>query len=205
MSRKFAQDANSANAAAFRSQAEAIIDKDENQLEEEHGQRVTKLFHDGDLIINNDVSDVPVRRQVERFCDLLMGSNQISPTKIEYGLFIARAAALRTVDLSRQVGAAIFTEQGEIISMGSNEVPKASGGTYWCDDPFDDREFKRGIDSNDKRKTELLRELISIMGQEGNSTGILKNKKVTDSQFMDALEYGRIIHAKCPRFVTPRG
>ena len=40
-------------------------------------------------------------------------------------MFAAKAAALRTLDLSRQVGAAIFSADGEIISMGSNEVPKA--------------------------------------------------------------------------------
>jgi deoxycytidylate deaminase len=196
LSRKFAQDANSANANAFRSQAEAIIDKDENQSGEDHGQRVAKIFHDGDLIINTDVIAASVPQQVERFCDLIMGSNQISPTKLEYGLFIARAAALRTLDLSRQVGAAIFTDRGEIISMGSNEVPKAGGGTYWCDDPYDDREFKRRVDSNDKRKFELLRELVSLVVKDGNPESILKDTKVLDSQFMDALEYGRIIHAE---------
>ncbi len=63
LSRKFAQDANSANANAFRSRAEAIIDKDENQSGEDHGQRVAKIFHDGDLIINTDVIAVSVPQQ----------------------------------------------------------------------------------------------------------------------------------------------
>jgi deoxycytidylate deaminase len=48
---------------------------------------------------------------------------------MEYGLFLAKAAALRTLDLSRQVGAAIFSDKGEIIALGANEVPKAGGGT----------------------------------------------------------------------------
>jgi hypothetical protein len=46
----------------------------------------------------------------------------------KYGLFLAKAAALRTLDLSRQVGAAIFSNQGEIIALGSNEVPRPEGG-----------------------------------------------------------------------------
>ena len=80
--------------------------------------------------------------------------------------------------------------------MGSNEVPKAGGGTYWCDDPYDDREFKRRVDLNDKRKFELLRELVSLVVKDGNPENILKDTKVLDLQFMDALEYGRIIHAE---------
>ena len=99
-----------------------------------------------------------------RFCDLLFGSNKISPNKNEYGMFVAKAAALRTLDLFRQVGAAIFSEDGDVISMGSNEVPKAGGGTYWSDgrDNIDDRDYRREEDTNDRRKSELLTELFEL-------------------------------------------
>jgi deoxycytidylate deaminase len=112
-------------------------------------------------------------------------------------MFAAKAAALRTLDLSRQVGAAIFTANGEIISMGSNEVPKASGGTYWSDDPkeLDDRDYVRGCDANDQRKRERLSELLKIVGI-NNPDDVIKDKRVKSSQFMDALEYGRVIHAE---------
>lgn len=98
------------------------------------------------------------------------------------------------MDLSRQVGAAIFSSSGEIISMGSNEVPKGEGGTYWSDEEYDDRDYVRKIDLNDKRKIEILREIIGVLGVDLDSA--LKMKAVRDSQFMDALEYGRIIHAE---------
>jgi len=107
-------------------------------------------------------------------------------------MFVAKAAALRTLDLSRQVGAAIFTNNSEIISMGSNEVPKGGGGTYWCDDGFDDREYVRKQDSNDRRKSEILSEMLDILDINNSEN----RKKLNDSQFMDALEYGRIIHAE---------
>lgn len=109
-------------------------------------------------------------------------------------MFIAKAAALRTLDLSRQVGAAIFSHEGEIISIGSNEVPKGDGGTYWSDDNYDDREYKRGEDSNDRRKKEILSEIVDILNLKLDD--VLANKKIQDSQFMDALEYGRIVHAE---------
>jgi deoxycytidylate deaminase len=112
-------------------------------------------------------------------------------------MFAAKAAALRTLDLSRQVGAAIFTPNGEIVSMGSNEVPKALGGTYWSDDPnnLDDRDYVRGSDANDKIKRERLIELLTILGVDKPDQK-LEERTVRESQFMDALEYTRVVHAE---------
>jgi hypothetical protein len=78
-------------------------------------------------------------------------------------MFLARAAALRSLDLSRQVGAAIFSSNAEILALGSNEVPKAGGGTYWTDDNFDDRDYVRKVDSNFVRKREILLEILNII------------------------------------------
>lgn len=195
LSRKFASSADASVAAKYRQYAEKYIEDDENESGVEHGQRVSKIFHDADFIVSLD-SPTPVRDQVRRFCDLIFGNNNISPTRQEYGMFLAKAAALRTLDLSRQVGAAIFSKSGEVISLGSNEVPKAGGGTYWCDDPHDDREYKRGFDSNDQRKKEILSELVKAIVPDADPDVILRNPKVQDSQFMDALEYGRIVHAE---------
>jgi deoxycytidylate deaminase len=194
LSRDFARAENSANPNLFRSRAEKIVQRDESEIGTDHGQEVSAIFHDADLIVNSDVSESTVENQIDRFCHLLFGSNKISPTKIEYGMFVAKAAALRTLDLSRQVGAAIFTDDGEIVSMGSNEVPKAGGGTYWCDSEvdIDDRDYMRGYDSNDRRKNQLMAEVLGISGV-NDPDG---RKKAKDSQFMDALEYGRIIHAE---------
>ncbi|MDR6955237.1 deoxycytidylate deaminase [Ancylobacter sp. 3268] len=195
LSRKFASSENSAGSNRFRYQAEKLIQNDENEVAKSHGQRVAKIFHDADLIINLDV-ELSVKRQVFRFCELLFGSNAISPTRIEYGMFLAKAAALRTLDLSRQVGAAIFSGTGEVLSLGSNEVPKALGGTYWSDEGVDDREFIRGHDSNDQRKREILVEILNIISPDCDIDKIISSKEIQDSQFMDALEYGRIVHAE---------
>lgn len=111
-------------------------------------------------------------------------------------MFAAKAAALRTLDLSRQVGAAVFSNDGEIICVGSNEVPKAMGGTYWAGDLVDAREYKRGYDSNEHRKKQLLSELVDLLGLEEDAATILSRKEIKASQFMDALEYGRVVHAE---------
>lgn len=197
LSRRFAEGQNRSNSNSFRGVAEEIVEKDENESDETHGQRVSKVFHDADVILNSDKGHEDIRRQVHRFCDLLFGSNKISPNKNEYGMFAAKAAALRTLDLSRQVGAAIFTEGGEIISMGSNEVPQAGGGTYWSDgvEGIDDRDFQRQHDANDRRKSQLLSELFDL-AKVKNGAKLINDVKIKESQFMDALEYGRIIHAE---------
>lgn len=195
LSKKIADSKNSGHASSFRSVAEQIMTLDEHESTEAHGQRVSKIFHDGDFIVNTDIIETTEKNQIFRFCDLIFGSNKISPTKIEYGMFTAKAAALRTLDLSRQVGAAIFSPLGEVISLGSNEVPKGGGGTYWIDDEVDDREFCRQEDSNDKRKRELLAELLDLISSDV-SIPFKTRHRAEKSQFMDALEYGRIIHAE---------
>ncbi len=196
LARKFAEGRNSTDTNTFRADAESLVQQDENETAVSHGQRVGKVFHDADFIVNSDIIEPSVEKQVRRFGELVFNSNSISPTKFEYGMFLAKAAALRTLDLSRQVGAAIFSPSAEIISLGSNEVPKAFGGTYWSDDHFDDREWVRGYDSNDKRKREILLEVFSTTNSGENQEKWLKRKEVSDSQFMDALEYGRIVHAE---------
>jgi deoxycytidylate deaminase len=146
------------------------VEADVHEVGEKHGQRVRKIFHDADFIVSLDVRR-SVKEQVDRFCELLFGSNSISPNHQEYGLFLAKAAAPRTLDLSRQVGAAIFSSAGELLTLGSNEVPKAGGGTYWSDGEFDNRDYVRKIDSNFSRKKELLGELANLLSPGWNFTG----------------------------------
>jgi deoxycytidylate deaminase len=198
LARKLAHEKNSPDTSKYTSTANDLVYRDQDERVEKHGQRVGKIFHDADFIVNADeLGRNAVREQVFRFGELLFSSNQISPTKQEYSMFAAKAAALRTLDLSRQVGAAIFRPTGEIISMGSNEVPKAGGGTYWCDEmPYDAREYTRGEDSNDRRKMELLRELFAISNPGDDFNDYFNSTAIKDSQFMDALEYGRIVHAE---------
>lgn len=195
LSRRFASDDNTYGPQRFRDKAEKLIQQDEHETENPHGQRVSKIFHDADFIVSNDAEE-SVQEQVERFCELLFGSNSISPNRMEYGMFLAKAAALRTLDLSRQVGAAIFSKTGEILSLGSNEVPKANGGSYWADEERDDREYVREHDSNDQRKREILAEIVKIIDPNRSLNDLMDDPEILDSQFMDALEYGRIVHAE---------
>ena len=196
LARRFAHSADSSDIDSCRKLAEDVVQQDTKEIGSSYGQSVGDTFHDADFIINADIPSPSVDDQINRFCELLFGSNSISPNKFEYGMLAARAAALRSLDLSRQVGAAIFSKDGEVIALGSNEVPKAGGGTYWADEYIDDREYHRELDSNDQRKKELLTEIIKILKPRAKMDEVLKDKRIHNSQFMDALEYGRIVHAE---------
>jgi cytidine deaminase len=97
----------------------------------------------------------------------------------EYGMFHAKAAALRSADLSRQVGAVIMTGEGEIISAGCNEVPKACGGAVWegelPDKDKDYRDFRIGHDSTARMKQELLAEIFGQLQVAGWLSSELKD------------------------------
>jgi len=179
-----------------RSLAEKLISTDEHQVDNEHGQRVDEVFHDADFIINADTNAKTNKEQVKRFVELLFSSNVISPTKMEYGLFLASSSALRSVDLSRQVGAAIFKPTGEILSMGSNEVPKAGGGTYWSDEQFDARDITLKQDPNHLHKSRILSEALSILDIDETTLTPEQKKKLRKSRLGSAIEYGRIVHAE---------
>ncbi|TRC75623.1 dCMP deaminase [Mesorhizobium sp. WSM4307] len=196
LARSFAVDAGELNHDHFRSAAEELVNEDQNQQKEKYGQRVAKIFHDADFIVNKDISDPDISSQIKRFFELLFSANFHTPSKMEYGMFAAKSAALRTADLSRQVGAAIFSGRGEVIALGSNEVPKAGGGTYWPDEQNDDREFKRGNDSNDARKREILNEILKILERDASQLDKETKRRLDDAALMDALEYGRIVHAE---------
>lgn len=193
LSEVFAKDAKQGIIDPFRPRAEEIINIDRDDVDKEHGQQIGKIFHDADYIVDVDQESEKIGTQINRFCDLLFGANNISPNHDEYGLRLATNAALRSIDLSRQVGAAIFDENQQIASLGSNEVPKGLGGTYWCDDDFDAREYKKGRDSNEDRKTELILEVLETLNIKHKEEAL---KNLQDSQIMDALEYGRVVHAE---------
>jgi deoxycytidylate deaminase len=152
-------------------------------------------------------------KALRRFVHLFFGSNGITPTHDEYGMYMAKSASLRSSDLSRQVGAAIFRASGEVATLGCNEVPKAGGGTYWAGDALDRRDFVEGHDPNERITTEVLVDVLDRLARGGHlsaelsamadpveaSKRLLEERtlhSVADSKIMDLIEFGRIIHAE---------
>ena len=157
--------------------------------------------------------EVRAWRILRRFIHLLFGSNEITPTHDEYGMYIAKSASLRSSDLSRQVGAAIFCQSGEIATMGCNEVPKAGGGTYWFGDEGDKRDFVQGRDPNEGHKVSLLVDILDRLAKGAHLSQSLldlgdahkigkqlledqSTEGIRELKIMDLLEFGQIIHAE---------
>lgn len=198
--------------------ATELIDKDAREDGEDLGQHVRETFHLADVFIDGLVRS-EMDAKLNRFIQALFGKTDISPSKAEYGMYAAKSAALRSSDLSRQVGAAIFSDEGEIITQGCNEVPKASGGTYWDTEQPDFRDVKLRRDPNEVIKKELLRELFDrmdrggLLSAEAKKVGspaemvdrfTRKKRKGHDEEdgllascaILDLTEFGRVVHAE---------
>jgi deoxycytidylate deaminase len=129
-------------------------------------------------------------------------------------MFTAYSSSLRSASLSRQVGAVVTSAEGEVIAVGANDVPKFGGGLYWPGSA-DQRDHKWGFDSNDKRRSEIILDVMRRVRPEGGSDEDLLaegRRLLKGSLVHDLTEFGRAVHAEmeallsCARNgVSPRG
>jgi deoxycytidylate deaminase len=219
------------NLAALRGmspeQARSLMSRDRKEGFDE-GQHVNETFHLADFFIGwpgdefmknaspylpgfsreqlKGVNVTRISNSVDRFVDLIHGHPNHTPTFGEHAMYMAFAAALRSADLSRQVGA-VLARMGEILSTGSNDCPSAGGGLYWAHfdsrtgaiiDLENGRDYKRGFDSNVNQQTKLVKKILRDAFNEGfGKPEILKLKDILNSGPIRSLtEYGRVVHAE---------
>lgn len=103
---KIATSKKSSDPDAHRQTAEQLIDVDQKERSDPFGQRVGDVFPKADVFLTVGAS---LRDDARRFVQLLFGAPFIIPTVDEMMMFQARAAAQRSADLSRRVGAVIAT------------------------------------------------------------------------------------------------
>lgn len=131
----------------------------------------------------------------------------MTPTRAEVGMFHAQAAALRSAALGRQVGAALMTEEGDLLAVGMNDVPKFGGGHYWTGDAQDGRDFRRGYDQNDELKNVVLREIVAKLkdanllatvptSEDGDKLLAQVRGALTGTRVLNLTEFGRDVHAE---------
>lgn len=186
-----------------------IMSIDENEKDVKSGQRVIECYPHADFVV--DCSDnLKMNVSIDRFVDIYFGHPFISPSKDEYCSYFANAASYRSLDLSRQVGAAIFSDDCEVISLGCNEVPKAGGGTYWSGEDGDHRDYAVGHDSNQQVKQDMARDALvrlqkgwlqdkyKSLSAERLSVLALdaKDAPLKGAMLADVIEYGRMVHAE---------
>ena len=204
-------DSSVTRASGFDDLAAKLVSRDEHEFSIEHGQRIRDVFPLADVFIDASTAD-GAKQTISRFVKIVFGYNFHSPSREEYGMYLAKSASLRSTDLSRQVGAAIFSQRGEVKTIGCNEVPSSRGGTYWEGDEGDTREFKFGSDTNEDFKYRLLADLVEQFARIGitekrfaelksrDFVEHIRTEKGIDLSksllMMDIIEYGRIIHAE---------
>lgn len=195
------------------SDAKKLMDRD-YYAEKNLGQEVRETFPAGDIFVNASDPEI-IQNQIDRFTEMIFGYPFHTPYREEYGMFHAFASSLRSASLSRQVGAAILDKSGNLISTGTNEVPKARGGVYSIEDENDCREFRKGYDSNQQEKLKMLEDVFERLKTEGwlsekycgkNPQDLVKDvfdsKHLRGMRFMDLTEYGREVHAEMDALVS---
>ena len=122
-------------------EASRLMRRDENE-QLPYGQRTSDTFHMSDFFVRFDESADKLKQDLWRFIDIVFGNPYITPLFDEFAMFMAFSAALRSADLSRQVGAVIAKHE-ELLSTGANDCPRFGGGLYW---PFYDKSNRRYAD-----------------------------------------------------------
>lgn len=145
-------------------QAKNIIDLDRHYTEKEHGQNVRDTFPMADLFFDGtDLHDL--KGEVKRGVKLMFGAPFETPRRNEQGMYIAEGARYRSAALGRQVGAALAKPEGEIISIGCNDAPRAGGGLYWEHHDDDNRDFQLGENISKNKRNEVLLEVIESLNE----------------------------------------
>jgi deoxycytidylate deaminase len=96
-------------------------------------------------------------------------------------MYHAQSAAAKSGCLSKQVGAAIIDEEGNLLSTGYNDVPKAGGGLYTIENGKDDSRCMLrhgGKCINQDRKNDIFNEIDKILE---NCLGEKKRKLTCES------------------------
>lgn len=189
--------------------ASALVQRDaEEDGNKSFGQSVRKTFALADAFIDGDLPESELEKSVSRLIRLLFWHPAMTPTKEEYAMFLAQGAALRSADLGRQVGAAILTEDGQVLSLGCNEVARPGGGLLWGDQSPDMRDvgYQSDLDVSTTEKLRILEELLQRLQSAGWVKGdrnidhrsllSLARNTLKDTRLMGLIEFLRPVHAE---------
>ena len=188
-----------------------LMDRDSGE-ELAGGQTVAETFPQCDFFLRMDSNtETQLRSRVERFLHLILGTKVITPTRAETAMYAAASAAGNSACLSRQVGAAVTDDEGEVLAVGWNDVPKAFGDLYITDliaDANGDRDKRcwnhGGKCYNDEEKRLLAEHIIGALEKyipaerrQEAALSVIGNKKLRG-----LIEFSRSIHAEMHALLT---
>jgi deoxycytidylate deaminase len=174
------------------SEIQPLIEKDAKEADS-CGQRTRDTFSLSDVFLR----DSKHKTELGRFLDLVFGSPTETPTVDERSMYAAYAASFSSGDLARQVGAAVVSARGDLLSTGWNDVPKFGGGLYSPEDkPYRDKDL--GEDPNDFAKAQIADAIREALGPEWKSAN--RRRRLMDALrtagFFDITEFQRAVHAE---------
>jgi deoxycytidylate deaminase len=204
-----------ANQKEIEDQARELMGRDEREPENRFGQSVRDTFPLADIFVSTTKQ---IEHQLHRLIGLIFGRPVITPTRDEASMYHADAASLRSGAMGRQVGAVVASGDGDILSLGCNEVPKAFGGQYWDGDEPDGRDFFLGADRSDQGKRQVLHQIMEKLNKNGllrldttygaSVSELMENSMagkvpdLRDTSVMDLTEFTRDVHAESAAIVN---
>lgn len=178
-------------------QINTLIERD-RKFEYDYGQQVEETLQLSDYFIRNIDLGEEIKRSASRLISLIHGTDHITPTRNETGMYTAYSASLRSACLSRQVGSCIMDDEGNILATGCNDVPTAGGGLYSSESPHDKRCYNKSGCYNDIHKKILEEQIIRVLSSNTliKDPETLAKKIMTETKAKHIIEYSRAIHAE---------
>jgi deoxycytidylate deaminase/plasmid stabilization system protein ParE len=199
---------------AGRQAVQKFMDRDARATET-HGQRVSDAFHMADFFVDNTVAqyredgrgneDWDINEKLSRLVKTITHAEIVRPTFAETAMHQAYGASVRSACLSRQVGAALVDNRGNVIATGTNEVPRAGGGVYG-------ESFEVDIDdhrcayrttgrfcSNTREQNRIIDEIFDEIPELAAMDQIAKHTRklqLRQSRVGQLIEFSRAIHAE---------
>jgi cytidine deaminase len=182
------------NQAAIRL-ADALLLRDETGQDEhgntaDLGQNVAGAFNDTDFILDAAKQKHEIVQQLTRLVELVFGNVFLTPSREELGMFLARAAQVRSGSMARQIGAAILRDDGSVVGIGTNEVARPiSGGQYWF---ADDHEYigrdlvYQPQDSSDRFREDMVEDVLRKLDEAGALSANYSTKKLDGTTLQGA-------------------
>ncbi|NEA65368.1 deaminase [Streptomyces sp. SID12488] len=180
-----------------------------SKIDKRYRVAVGETLELADVFVRGDAPE-KTREIITRLVQCIFSHPFHAPTLDELGMALAYQTALTSAALSRRVGAAIMIGQ-QIVAVGSNEVPRAGGGTYheesWKSG-LDARDFQLGRDPSDHIKIDILTDLLELLKEanweapEDKKTlaprklAVAMANQLRGCKLLDVIEYTRTTHAE---------
>ncbi len=197
--------------------AQKFMRRDNADDGRQHGQHVGDAFHLADFFVDNTndretaVStsnrEWKANEDLSRLVKIVTGTHLERPRLAETAMYHAFSTQMQSACLSRQVGAALVDQDGNIAATGANEVPKAGGGVYgesanpdsndsrcaFFENP--DQRYCRNTREQNNIVTELIQTLEALNISHDIDKEILA-QELRRTRIGGLLEFSRAVHAE---------